>query len=209
MAEQVTHTIDHGRLRHLDKDRRDIDGIRRYRRIRRWCYGRVLDFGCGSAYGSYLLAQSPYVTEVAAYDTQDSMTEFAAKQHGNIYPGLGDDLVRHKLMITGEIAAAINPHVDVLVAVEVVEHLNESGLRELRGAAARADIVIVTFPDLPTVAFNACHERDWVRQEVVDLFRKHHMPLHAFRIDDVQVVMMARRPVDAPGKLFRNLLDLK
>lgn len=209
MAAPVTTRIGHQDLSAADPLRRLHDSVRRYRRIRRFCYGRVLDFGCGSGYGSYLIAQSPYVREVAAYDTQEPMISFAAREYQHVYAGLGDDEVRAKITATMDLGAAINPDVDVMVALEVVEHLDKDGLRELRGAACRADIVILSFPDLPSVKFNPCHERDWTRQEVVDLLSKHHMPLYAFRIDDVQVVMFVRRPLDAPPMLFRNLLDLR
>jgi len=105
--EPMRHRLAHGLLReHLARYRWVADGLR----------GRVLDAGCGTGYGSLILASSPRVREVLGVDADSRAIAHARRFYGS--PRVG---FLH-LDVASDAAQALGCF-DGVVCLEVLEHL--------------------------------------------------------------------------------------
>ncbi len=59
--------------------------LRRYGSIRRFCYGKVLDFACGCGYGTFLIAGNPDVIGVVGVDRDKEAIDWAKNLSRNLH----------------------------------------------------------------------------------------------------------------------------
>ncbi len=170
--------------------------LKRYGSIRRFCFGKVLDFACGCGYGSYMLALNPDVKSVTAIDISEEAIDWAKMHfsHPNITYKIAD-------------ARKVTGSFDTLVCLETIEHLKDTKIVPEIVERCKVQNVIVSFPDKKTTHYNQHHFHDFVRQEIVDLFPK-HVVYHVVRFADSTAILLTRLPDNAPSELFRNLRDL-
>lgn len=170
--------------------------LRRYGAIRRFCYGKVLDFACGCGYGSYLLAGNPDVEKVIGIDNNSEVINWAKKEFAH-------NKVEY---IHGEIDK-LNEKINTLVCLETLEHLPD--IRPILKLVERCEVdnIVVSFPDKKTTHYNPYHLHDFTRQDLINIF-KYHVVYHTIRFVDVQSLMFIRLPNKAPFDIFKNIKDL-
>ena len=128
-----------------------IRSVERYAYVRQWLSGRVLDCGCGTGYGSYMMAQNPDITSVVGLDNDEKAIEFAGRE----YQGKKLRYVR------GDIDQFDETAFDWLVAVEVIEHLRHP--EQVAQLADRTGVkqILLTYPSKKTTHYNPFHTRDY------------------------------------------------
>lgn len=132
-----------------------LDSVRRYRTIRKYCEGVVLDAACGSGYGTHIISKCPSVTRAIGIDRSEDAIAFARREYPSVEFVVGD-------VVDG---LALNP--DVVVSVETLEHLPDPD-RWLR-AVSQSSVkrVVLSFPSYPTTAFNPHHLTDIAETGIV------------------------------------------
>ena len=132
-----------------------------YREAVRYGYGRrVLDVGCGTGYGSFLLA-SYGAQQVVGVDASRAAVEYARRQY--VHPRL------HFAQADAQHLPGLDSTFDFIVASQVIEHVAsvEPFLAELRRLLAPGGACFVTTPNQrlfsPTQVVNPHHlnEMDW------------------------------------------------
>lgn len=180
----------------IENEIRFQEHLRRYSAVRRFCYGKVLDFACGCGYGSYLLAANPEVSSVTGLDIDEEAVKWATMHFGH-----------PKTSYIFSDCKKIHQEFDVLVCLETVEHVQD--IQEVVALVERCQfkLLILSFPDKKSTHFNAFHFHDFVLQDLMDMF-PNYILFHEFKLVDVQFVLFAQKPVHAPSHVFRNLHDL-
>jgi SAM-dependent methyltransferase len=170
--------------------------MRRYAAVRRFCYGKVLDFACGCGYGSALLSVNPDVTEVYGIDIDTEAIEWANKEFSS-----------EKVTFLNKDVNELNTKFDTLICLETIEHLQELSI--LTNLVMRCEInqLIISFPDKKSTHFNKFHFHDFVIQDIIDLFPS-YINFYRFRTGDVQFLMFMKLPSNAPAHIYRYISDL-
>lgn len=160
----------------LDRLLSRLAAVQRYRIIRKYVRGRVVDAACGTGYGSWILSRCPAVDVVLGLDSSQEAVVQAAREFDDCLfmavdfrrAGFGDYLRRHDA--------------DTIVSVETIEHLPDphAFLGAVRSSGASR--FVVTFPSFETVTFNPYHLRDWTLTEMNVAMERE--PSVAFVIDD-------------------------
>lgn len=171
--------------------------LKRYGSVRRFCYGKVLDFASGCGYGTHMLALNPDVESVRGVDISEEAIAWAKEQFA--HPKVSYE-VKDGTKIEGEF--------DTLVCLETLEHIKDTSV--VPGVAARCNIknIIVSFPDKKTTHYNAHHLYDFVLQDVIDLFPGYVL-YHTIRFADSTIALFTQLPNNAPHDLFRSLPNLE
>lgn len=180
----------------VETDIRFHEHLRRYAAVRRFCYGKVLDFACGCGYGSYLLSQNPDVEQVFGLDIDAESISWAKKEFKN-----------NKTQFFNAKAETFKKKVDTLVCLETIEHLQHPKLVVELANRCGVKNVIVSFPDKKSTHFNHFHLHDFVRQDIIDFFVG-FIPYHSFRSGDVQFILFVKAPDGMPDHISNNILDL-
>ena len=152
-----------------------LAAINRYRAVRKYCFGAVIDAACGCGYGSAMLAKVPDVTSVLGLDADEDAIDTARGEFGvkakfdvmNFYlPGLVETF----------------SEADVIVSVETLEHLEypDMFLAAVRESGCKR--FIATFPSFPTSDFNPWHLNDITLEEVSTMLGRE--PDVAIEMDD-------------------------
>lgn len=170
--------------------------LRRYAAIRRFCYGKVLDFACGCGYGTYLLAANPEVSKVTGIDIDEEAVAWAKNEFKH-------DKIRYMV----DDVSNLKENFDTLVSLETIEHLKDISILQKLVKNCSINHLIFSFPDKKSTHFNPFHYHDFVMQEIADLFPG-YMIYHSFRTGDVQFVQLIKLPDNAPSHIFRNIKDL-
>lgn len=133
--------------------------LQRYSYVRQWLSGRVLDCGCGTGYGSYMIQMNPDVKYVKGIDISDEAIYMAKREYQ-----------AENLEFSCEELNEVRGDFDWLVAVEVIEHLEKPG--ELVSLAERvgADNLLISYPSKKTTHYNPYHLVDYTDEMVEELF---------------------------------------
>lgn len=133
--------------------------IERYCAVRKFCEGVVLDVGCGCGYGSYLIAKNPDVKGVVGVDVNESAVLEA-----------GVEFSSGRVTFVAQNLNNIGGCYDVLVALEIVEHLERP--KELNDLFMRskAKRLVVSYPTKKTTHYNPYHFHDFEVIDIVSLF---------------------------------------
>ena len=183
-------------LKEMEKTLIRQDHISRYAWIRRFCYGKALDLACGCGYGSFLIAGNPDVESVLGVDVDDESVAWAEKEFSGA-----------KLKFMATTADKIGEKFDTLVCMETIEHIEDVRTIPELVERCKIDNVIVSFPNKKTLHYNSFHKHDFVRQDIIDMF-KEHILYHAIEFRDSTALLFVRHSKKAPHDLFRNIRDL-
>lgn len=136
--------------------------VARYRYIRRYCYGKVVDIGCGVGYGTYLISQNPDVTDIIGVDpSRDSINKACERFSA---PKLKYECgYFHQCNVFRSSVATI---------IEVLEHIEDPEALLRQCYAAKVDRIIATVPAYKTTHFNMHHCHDFKISDFISLFRK-------------------------------------
>jgi 2-polyprenyl-3-methyl-5-hydroxy-6-metoxy-1,4-benzoquinol methylase len=177
----------------LITERRHMDHIERYLIIRRFMYGDVVDLGCGIGYGSYLISQNHDVENVIGFDISESIT-FANDQFSD-----------KKIIFTqdhNKLAKA-----DVLVAMEIIEHIFDP--KDFLEYVEKVDpnIAIISVPNKPSVAYNPYHFHDYTKQDICNIM-VNYISIKCYTIKDVSIIVFIKAPANMPRLTYHNFLDI-
>ncbi|MBI2355169.1 MAG: methyltransferase domain-containing protein [Deltaproteobacteria bacterium] len=181
----------------VESEIRFHEHLRRYAAVRRFCYGRVLDFASGCGYGSFLLSANPDVESVTGIDKDSDAIAWARKEFK------GD-----KTDFRCQDIEEVNEKYDTLVSLEAIEHFDDVSLIPRLAARCGVDNVIVSYPNKKSTHFNKYHVHDFSNQDIVNLMEG-YVCYHGFTMGDVQFLLFTRKPLKAPAHLYRNLIDLR
>src|SRR4030066_265995 len=129
----------------------------------------VLDLGCGSGYGSLILAKNGLAKRVIGVDISKDALDYARKS--NIYKGLEfrkDDIRNLKSVKTSTI--------DCVVNFEVIEHIKEQEelLSEIKRTLKPQGLLIISTPNkYISLGDNPFHEKELYPEEFRSLLNKY------------------------------------
>ena len=155
------------------------EGMARYRWVAQFCKEKpVLDAACGIGYGSNILAKVAFPNFVVGYDLSEDAISAAKECFGarNVVYHVQDLMKLEQRRVF-----------DVVVAFEIIEHLNrEDGkvfLENLAFALKHGGLLIVSTPNKDHVEhnkFNLFHLYDYGRKEFVDLLKSFFSEVEVF-----------------------------
>ena len=160
----------------LDRLLSRLASVQRYRIIRKYVTGLVVDAACGTGFGSWILSKCPSVQAVVGFDCDREVVgqcrhEFPECEYFTAdfaSPEFADALM------------GLDP--DTIVSVETMEHLEDPTAFLVAVRNCGASRFVVTFPSFETVTFNPYHVRDWTLAEMDTAMER--KPAVAFVIDD-------------------------
>lgn len=171
--------------------------LRRYAAVRRFCYGKVLDFASGCGYGAHILSSNPDVEVVVGVDKDEVAISWAQKEFGS-----------NKAHYQCVDIETISEEFDTLVSLEAIEHFDDVTLIPRLAERCSIDHVVISYPNKKSTHFNPYHVQDFNAQNILDLMEK-YVCYHSFVMGDVQFLLFLRKPKKAPHYIFSNILDLK
>lgn len=193
--ERILISVD--RFRAIEQEIRFHEHLRRYAAVRRFCYGRVIDFASGCGYGSFLLSVNPGVTQVVGIDRDPEAIEWAEKEYRN-----------EKTEFRCQDIEAVSEHFDTLVSLEAIEHLEDVTVIPRLARRCGIDQIIISYPNKKSTHFNPYHIHDFTIQDIVDMMTE-HVCYHDFTLGDVQFLLFIRKPPAAPHHIYRNIHELR
>lgn len=168
--------LDRPQAEKLDRLLSDMAAVQRYRIIRKYVAGLVVDAACGTGFGSWVLSKCPAVTRVIGLDRSLEAATHAGKEFPEcafMPADFTDQAFTRALRILAP---------DTVVSVETIEHLQCAPLFIEAVLGSGASRFVVTWPSFETVTFNPHHVRDWTLPEVNAMVGR--QPTVAFVIDD-------------------------
>jgi len=155
-------TITHEMLGGLEQMAHLVRSVERYAYVRQWLCGSVIDCGCGTGYGSYMIAQNPDVERIVGFDNDRTAIEFAEREYQD-----------GKLFYFCEnIESMAYGMFDWLVAVELIEHLKKP--KQIAALADRSgtERILLTYPSKKTTHYNPFHLEDYNDEMIKEIFPK-------------------------------------
>jgi SAM-dependent methyltransferase len=168
--------LDRERAHALDRLLSRLASVQRYRIIRKYVRGLVVDAACGTGFGSWILSKCPAVRAVVGFDCDRGAVAHSRRE----FPECEFFTADFASVEFADALAGLMP--DTIVSVETIEHLADPAvfLRVVRSSGAKR--FVVTFPSFETVTFNPYHVRDWTLPEMNEAMDR--KPTVAFVIDD-------------------------
>ena len=186
--------INEEQLQDIIEKRRFADHLERYLMIRRFLYGTVVDLGCGIGYGSRLMIDNPDVEKVIGYDICEDTIKYA-KEHFS----------KDGVYLTNE--SKLMGNSDVLVALELIEHIEDSSEFYDYVKVADPNMVIISFPNKPSTSYNPYHHHDYVKQDIVDIM-KGYIAVKSIDVKDVTLMIFLKAPKNMPYLNYHNFLEI-
>ncbi len=171
--------------------------LRRYAAIRRFCYGKVLDFASGCGYGSFLLSVNPDVERVVGIDKDTGAIDWAKNEFGT-----------EKTEFRCQDIEEVCDKFDTLVSLEAIEHFSDTSLIPRLAARCEIENIIISYPNKKSTHFNRHHVHDFSVQDILDLMGE-YVCYHRFTMGDVQFLLFTKKPARAPSHIYRNLGEFK
>lgn len=171
--------------------------LRRYAAVRRFCYGKVLDFASGCGYGSYLLSVNPDVNVVVGIDKDEKAIDWAKKEFDS-----------EKTEFRCKDIEDISERFDTLVSLEAIEHFDDISLIPRLAERCNIDNIIISYPNKKSTHFNPYHVHDFTVQDILNIMSE-YICYHLFKMGDVQFILFVKKPYCAPSHIFNNLSDLR
>lgn len=181
----------------VESEIRFHEHLRRYAAVRRFCYGKVLDFASGCGYGSFLLSVNPDVEAVVGIDKDTEAIEWAQNEFGTL-----------KTEFRCKDIEDVLEKFDTLVSLEAIEHFDDLSLIPRLAERCDIDNIIISYPNKKSTHFNTFHVHDFTTQDILNLM-SYYICYHSFTMGDVQFLLLTKKPSNAPSHLYRNLLDLR
>jgi SAM-dependent methyltransferase len=171
--------------------------IRRYAAVRRFVYGRVLDFACGCGYDTYLLSNNPEISEIIGIDKNlESITWAKQEFETDQCRFICDDVLN------------IQGSFDTLISLETIEHFHGNDLYQKVLEKYGVNQMILSYPSKKSTHFNPFHVRDLNIQEVCAAF-ENFILYHKFSMGDVDFLLFLRKPKNMPHHIIKNIIDLR
>lgn len=180
-----------------ESDIRFHEHLRRYAAVRRFCYGRVLDFASGCGYGSYILSANPDVELVVGVDKDEEAIQWAQREFSS-----------DKSQYRCADIETVGEKFDTLVSLEAIEHFTDRTLIPRLARRCDIDHVIISYPNKKSTHFNPYHVHDFNVQEILNIMEE-YVCYHSFTMGDVQFLLFLKRPARAPASVFSNIADLR
>lgn len=171
--------------------------IRRYAAIRRFIYGRVLDFACGCGYGTYLLSNSPEISEIIGVDKDSVSIDWAKQEYAS----------EKCKFICDDVLNLAGPF-DTLVSLETIEHFQDDAIFVRVLEKYQINQLILSYPSKKSTHFNPFHVRDLNIQQVCSSFNEFIL-YHKFSMGDVDFLLFIRKPKNMPHHIVENIIDLR
>ncbi|MBJ6727028.1 class I SAM-dependent methyltransferase [Geomesophilobacter sediminis] len=181
----------------VESEIRFHEHLRRYAAVRRFCYGKVLDFASGCGYGSYLLSVNPEVEVVVGIDKDDSAIAWAKTEYQT-----------NKTDFRCQDIEDLSEKFDTLVSLEAIEHFEDLSLIPRLAARCKIDNVIISYPNKKSSHFNPYHVQDFCLQDILNIMSE-YICYHDFQMGDVHFALFVKKPAKAPAHIFGNLADLR
>ena len=181
----------------IESEIRFHEHLRRYSAIRRFCYGKVLDFASGCGYGSNLLSVNPDVEKVVGIDKDADAIQWA-----------NTEFLNNKTEFRCKDIEDIAEKFDTLVSLEAIEHFDDVTLIPRLVERCQIDHVIISYPNKKSTHFNAFHVKDYNIQDILSLMPD-YICYHKFAMGDVQFLLFVKKPSKAPSHIFSNIIDLQ
>jgi 2-polyprenyl-3-methyl-5-hydroxy-6-metoxy-1,4-benzoquinol methylase len=181
----------------VESEIRFHEHLRRYAAIRRFCYGKVLDFASGCGYGSFILSVNPDVETVVGIDKDGEAITWAQNEYST-----------NKIEFRCQDIEEVSEKFDTLVSLEAIEHFEDLSLISRLAERCGIDNVIISYPNKKSSHFNRYHIHDFSAQDILNLMSG-YICYHDFTMGDVQFLIFTRKPEKAPAHLYKNILDLK
>ncbi|MDP2402209.1 MAG: class I SAM-dependent methyltransferase [Methylotenera sp.] len=171
--------------------------LRRYAAVRRFCYGKVLDFASGCGYGSHILSSNPDVDLVIGVDKDADAINWAEKEFNGV-----------KNQFKCVDIESVHEKFDTLVSLEAIEHFEDKTLIPRLADRCGIDHIVISYPNKKSTHFNPYHVHDFNAQTILDMMSE-YVCYHSFVMGDVQFLLFLRKPLKAPSSIFSNIIDLK
>lgn len=181
----------------VESEIRFHEHLRRYAAVRRFCYGKVLDFASGCGYGSFLLSVNPDVEVVVGIDKDKTAIDWAQKEYRT-----------EKTDFRCKDIEDVNEKFDTLVSLEAIEHFDDICLIPRLSVRCEIDNIVISYPNKKSTHFNPYHVHDFTLKDIINMMQE-YVCYHTFVMGDVQFVLFLRKPVRAPSHMFNNLIDLR
>lgn len=181
----------------IESEIRFHEHLRRYSAVRRYCYGKVLDFASGCGYGSNLLSVNPDVEKVVGIDKDATAIEWA-----------NTEFLNSKTEFRCKDIEDISEKFDTLVSLEAIEHFEDATLIPRLVERCQIDHVIISYPNKKSTHFNVFHVKDYNIQDILSLMPD-YICYHNFAMGDVQFLLFIKKPSKAPSHIFTNIFDLR
>ncbi|MBX9780723.1 MAG: class I SAM-dependent methyltransferase [Chitinophagaceae bacterium] len=181
----------------LENQIRIQEHLRRYAAIRRFIYGRVLDFACGCGYGTYLLSKSPEISNVIGIDKDAESIEWASKEFSS-----------SKSTFLSIDVTDFTEKINTLVSLETIEHFDSNDIYNTVLENCEVDNFILSYPNKKSTHFNKFHLRDLTKQEVLSSF-ENYILYHTFSMGDVDFLLFIRNKHGMPSHIYKNLIDFR
>jgi 2-polyprenyl-3-methyl-5-hydroxy-6-metoxy-1,4-benzoquinol methylase len=189
--------ISKSKVEETENEIRFHEHLRRYAAVRRFCYGRVLDFASGCGYGSFILSSNPDVEVVVGIDKDEVAINWANKEFSS-----------EKAQYRCVDIEAVSEKFDTLVSLEAIEHFEDLSLIPRLADRCGIDHIVISYPNKKSTHFNPYHVHDFNAQNILDIMNE-YVCYHCFVMGDVQFLLFLRKPSKAPRCIFNNILDLK
>lgn len=150
--------LDKNKLEEVEDQLRLQRHVERYRFIRRFCHGRVMDIGCGVGYGSYLISQNPDVTEINGVEPVEESFNFADKEWENNNLSFLHATYEQLTFLNGKVP-------DVATIIEVLEHIEQPEELIQWCFCNKIKTIIATVPAYKTTHFNKHHVKDFNEED--------------------------------------------
>lgn len=156
----------------------------------------VLDFGCGSGYGTHML--SKHCKDITGVDISPDAVRFAAANYRN------DNLTYRQI---DDVQTTPLPYpdssFDVVISFQVMEHIAQDAkyLREISRVLKKDGIVIIATPDRKTRLFpgqkpwNQYHVREYAPLELLEMLQRNFGDCELFGMtarDDIVEIELKR-----------------
>lgn len=154
----------------------------------------VIDLGCGSGYGSFLVAKNGKAKKVYGFDISEEAISFARKKYHaeNIIFKVGN---------VENLKDIFSEKVDIVVAFEILEHLDRQEIftRGIKKILQKDGLFIVSTPNTNTYPKNnPFHKRELSPKEFVILLKKYFSNVKIFH----QGLEFAQIIKDDEGAIF-------
>jgi 2-polyprenyl-3-methyl-5-hydroxy-6-metoxy-1,4-benzoquinol methylase len=171
--------------------------IRRYASVRRFIYGKVLDFASGCGYGTHFLSTNPEVSQIIGVDKDEESIVWAKREFET-------EKCRYKCIDVLELKEKF----DTLVSLETIEHFEDDSIYHKLIENCDFDQMIFSYPNKKSTHFNSYHLRDLYVQDLCNSFNN-YLLLHKYALGDVDFLIFIKKPVNMPGHIYQNIRDLQ
>lgn len=144
----------------------------------------VVEVGCGMGFGTDLLWKKAH--DLDAYDYSEEAVNYANEHF--LFPAIERDI--DLLSLPPDLLQS-PPKIDVLVAFEVLEHLNKP--EQIIKCFAFAQKVIISVPIIPTKHTNSFHKQDFTEEQVLSWFSEMKIKWTRKQHDNVYLIVCAEQ----------------